>query len=286
MELVSLAEVAVVMKGRWYVGDVEREVNDLGVWTTTNWRGERCVTADQARSLVDGSQRATVEHERRWAKHQADERRWAADREQAVTDAVAETPFVGGGGHVDGESWAKSQQVAVKAAKAYDRSRPETAVDTVRMPMPLTVKRPTVLTVSASRRPEAGRGAPGRDRWRGGNRRRVPEPGRTGGPVARRAGRRPQVGRVGRGPEALLRTGSGAPEAGPTAGAGRTVGPPTGAVTGTRYVEVRRRFLREHPGHALDGWPLPMVSDDLHSMSKSPYLLRRLRRRKVLTNST
>src|SRR3954453_19116948 len=28
-------------------------------------------------------------------------------------------------------------------------------------------------------------------------------------------------------------------------------------VTPTRYVEVRRRFLREHPGHALDGWPLP-----------------------------
>ena len=57
-------------------------------------------------------------------------------------------------------------------------------------------------------------------------------------------------------------------------------------LTPTRYVEVRRRFLREHPGHALDGWPLPMVSDDLHSMSKSPYLLRRLRRRKVLINST
>jgi AraC-like DNA-binding protein len=28
-------------------------------------------------------------------------------------------------------------------------------------------------------------------------------------------------------------------------------------LTPTRYVEVRRRFLREHPGHALDGWPLP-----------------------------
>jgi AraC-like DNA-binding protein len=27
--------------------------------------------------------------------------------------------------------------------------------------------------------------------------------------------------------------------------------------TPTRYVEVRRRFLREHPGHVLDGWPLP-----------------------------
>ena len=25
-------------------------------------------------------------------------------------------------------------------------------------------------------------------------------------------------------------------------------------VTPTRYVEVRRRFLREHPGHALDSW--------------------------------
>lgn len=25
----------------------------------------------------------------------------------------------------------------------------------------------------------------------------------------------------------------------------------------TRYVEVRRRFAREHPGHALDSWPLP-----------------------------
>ncbi|GAA3482248.1 hypothetical protein GCM10018966_067800 [Streptomyces yanii] len=28
-------------------------------------------------------------------------------------------------------------------------------------------------------------------------------------------------------------------------------------LTPTRYVEVRRRFLREHPGHALDGCPLP-----------------------------
>lgn len=28
-------------------------------------------------------------------------------------------------------------------------------------------------------------------------------------------------------------------------------------LTPTRYVEVRRRFLREHPGHAFDGWPLP-----------------------------
>jgi AraC-like DNA-binding protein len=28
-------------------------------------------------------------------------------------------------------------------------------------------------------------------------------------------------------------------------------------LTPTRYVEVRRRFLREHPGHAIDGWPLP-----------------------------
>jgi hypothetical protein len=25
----------------------------------------------------------------------------------------------------------------------------------------------------------------------------------------------------------------------------------------TRYVEVRRRFLREHPGHVLDSGPLP-----------------------------
>ncbi|MGD9895090.1 MAG: AraC family transcriptional regulator, partial [Dehalococcoidia bacterium] len=28
-------------------------------------------------------------------------------------------------------------------------------------------------------------------------------------------------------------------------------------LTPTRYNEVRRRFLREHPGHVLDGWPLP-----------------------------
>nr|WP_258544604.1 helix-turn-helix domain-containing protein [Micromonospora provocatoris] len=28
-------------------------------------------------------------------------------------------------------------------------------------------------------------------------------------------------------------------------------------LTPTRYIEVRRRFLREHPGHAMDGWPLP-----------------------------
>ena len=27
--------------------------------------------------------------------------------------------------------------------------------------------------------------------------------------------------------------------------------------TPTRYVEVRRQFLRDHPGHVLDGWPLP-----------------------------
>ena len=28
-------------------------------------------------------------------------------------------------------------------------------------------------------------------------------------------------------------------------------------LTPTRYVEVRRQFLREHPGHVLDSWPLP-----------------------------
>jgi AraC-like DNA-binding protein len=28
-------------------------------------------------------------------------------------------------------------------------------------------------------------------------------------------------------------------------------------LTPTRYVEVRRRFLRDHPGHVLNGWPLP-----------------------------
>ena len=29
-------------------------------------------------------------------------------------------------------------------------------------------------------------------------------------------------------------------------------------LTPTRYLEARRRFLREHPGHAFDGWPLPV----------------------------
>ena len=28
-------------------------------------------------------------------------------------------------------------------------------------------------------------------------------------------------------------------------------------LTPTRYLEVRRRFQREHPGHVLDSWPLP-----------------------------
>lgn len=28
-------------------------------------------------------------------------------------------------------------------------------------------------------------------------------------------------------------------------------------LTPTRYAEVRRRFLREHPGNVLDSWPLP-----------------------------
>jgi AraC-like DNA-binding protein len=28
-------------------------------------------------------------------------------------------------------------------------------------------------------------------------------------------------------------------------------------LTPTRYLDVRRRFLREHPGHPLDVWPLP-----------------------------
>jgi hypothetical protein len=31
---------------------------------------------------------------------------------------------------------------------------------------------------------------------------------------------------------------------------------PTG-LTPTRYVEVRRQFQREHPGHVFEGWPLP-----------------------------
>ena len=28
-------------------------------------------------------------------------------------------------------------------------------------------------------------------------------------------------------------------------------------LTPTRYIQARRRFLREHPGHTLDSWPLP-----------------------------
>jgi AraC-like DNA-binding protein len=28
-------------------------------------------------------------------------------------------------------------------------------------------------------------------------------------------------------------------------------------LTPTRYVEVRRRFLSEHPGHVMNSWPLP-----------------------------
>ncbi len=28
-------------------------------------------------------------------------------------------------------------------------------------------------------------------------------------------------------------------------------------LTPTRYLEVRQRFMREHPGHAFEGWPLP-----------------------------
>ena len=28
-------------------------------------------------------------------------------------------------------------------------------------------------------------------------------------------------------------------------------------LTPTRYIDVRRRFLREHPGHTLEGWSLP-----------------------------
>jgi dihydrofolate reductase/AraC-like DNA-binding protein len=31
-------------------------------------------------------------------------------------------------------------------------------------------------------------------------------------------------------------------------------------LTPTRYVEARQRFLRDHPGHVLDGWPLPVDS--------------------------
>jgi len=32
-------------------------------------------------------------------------------------------------------------------------------------------------------------------------------------------------------------------------------------LTPTRYVEVRRRFLREHPGHVLDGWPIDFFQE-------------------------
>jgi hypothetical protein len=27
----------------------------------------------------------------------------------------------------------------------------------------------------------------------------------------------------------------------------------------SRYIAVRVRFLREHPGHALENWPLPPI---------------------------
>ena len=48
------------------------------------------LTVNDARGLVDGSIRRGQEHERAWAAHQADNKRWVAGRTAAAREAAEE----------------------------------------------------------------------------------------------------------------------------------------------------------------------------------------------------
>ena len=120
-DLITVAEVGVVMSRK--PRDVEREAGELGMMIYSNWRGEPAISADDAKSLVDGSAKATQDHERRWREHVDAERRWQEGRAVAGVQASnrANAAHVG---PYDGAAWSKANAAAVKAIKQYEKSTP------------------------------------------------------------------------------------------------------------------------------------------------------------------
>jgi hypothetical protein len=120
-ELITIAEVGVVMSRK--PRDVEREANELGMTIRGNWRGEPAISDDDAKALVDGSAKATQEHERRWKEHVEADRRWQADRSMAGVQAAHKVNAAHRGPR-DGALWSRANAAAIKAIKQYEKSTP------------------------------------------------------------------------------------------------------------------------------------------------------------------
>ena len=101
--LISLQEIATVLGGRKTPEDVRREAIELELFVQPDWKGSPCLSASEAKSLVDGSARQTREHERRRAKHLKREAEWQ-QAQVAAANAAAERVRAEHVGHVDGEA--------------------------------------------------------------------------------------------------------------------------------------------------------------------------------------
>jgi hypothetical protein len=115
--LISLPEIAVVVGKR--VEDVEAEVHELGLPVTRNWRGQPCLSAEQAKRFVNGE----PQHEKRLREFQAAERHWLKNRESAVSAAI-HAATKNRLGYYDAGSMATAQAVAAKTTREFEKRNP------------------------------------------------------------------------------------------------------------------------------------------------------------------
>jgi hypothetical protein len=119
--MVTVAEIAAATGRK--ADDVEREAADLGMFVKPDWAGRAALPVAEARELVSGDRRRTLEHERAWAQHLADSKAWQQARGQAIHEAAQKVRArVGtlGSGAVSAEA----RDAAVEAAERYERTVP------------------------------------------------------------------------------------------------------------------------------------------------------------------
>jgi hypothetical protein len=105
---------------------VEREAAELGMLVRPDWQARPSLTVDEARGLTTGEARRNLEHDRAWAQHQRDTRRWVEGRSRAVAEA-ARAVRAKAGTRGPGSVSQAARDAAVEAGVQYEKRNPRPA---------------------------------------------------------------------------------------------------------------------------------------------------------------
>jgi len=131
--MVSLVEIAIVLNTS--AAEIEREARELGMRVESDWKGDPCLTAADAKAIVDGSARRQHDHEVRLADLRKRDQDWQRRQRAAATEAVEKVRAQQQATHLDPNqvalnpllvaSRARSQQAAARTQAVTDFEKAE-----------------------------------------------------------------------------------------------------------------------------------------------------------------